>query len=385
MGLNSRIELVSVGVTGGGGRQKIFLIFLLTARRLSIILIDSLLKKGKTMAEKVKLAINGFGRIGRLVGRLVATHPRIELVGVNDITDARTLSHLLQYDSVHGRFKEKVSAEGDELVIAGRRAKVFAVKNLVELPWRSLGVDIVLESTGLYRSYEKASGHLAAGARKVVISAPPKGEGIKSIVMGVNQNSYDPKNDHIISNASCTTNCVVPVAKVLHERFRIVRGYMTTVHAYTNDQRILDLPHSDLRRARAAALSMIPTSTGAAKLIGVIFPELKGKIDGMAIRVPTPDVSIVDLACVVEKKTSVEEVNLAFKQAAEGELKGILQYETAPLVSVDLVGNPHSAILDAGLTAVVDGNLVKVYAWYDNEFGYACRLVDLIEYIAERL
>jgi len=337
------------------------------------------------MAGKVRLAINGFGRIGRLVGRLTSNHPRIELVGVNDITDAATLAHLLQYDSVHGKFKEKVSAEGDELVIGGRRARVTAIKNPAELPWKDLNVDIVLESTGLFRSYDKASGHLTAGARKVVISAPPKGEGIKSIVMGVNQDSYDPKKDQIISNASCTTNCVVPVAKVLHERFRIVNGYMTTVHAYTNDQRILDLPHSDLRRARAAAVSMIPTSTGAAKLIGVIFPELKGKIDGMAIRVPTPDVSIVDLACVVEKKTSVEEVNSAFRDAAERELKGILQYETAPLVSVDLVGNPHSAIFDAGLTAVVDGNLVKVYAWYDNEFGYACRLVDLILYIAERL
>ncbi|MEO0071467.1 MAG: type I glyceraldehyde-3-phosphate dehydrogenase [candidate division WOR-3 bacterium] len=337
------------------------------------------------MAERVKLAINGFGRIGRVLGRLVATHPRIELVGINDITDAATLAHLLQYDSVHGRFKEKVSAEGDELVIAGNRAKVFTIKNPSDLPWKSLNVDIVLESTGLFRSYDKASGHLAAGARKVVISAPPKGEGIKSIVMGVNQEIYDPKSDHIISNASCTTNCIVPVAKVLHERFRIVRGYMTTVHAYTNDQRILDLPHSDLRRARAAGLSMIPTSTGAAKLIGVIFPELKGKIDGMAIRVPTPDVSIIDLACVVERSTTVDEVNQAFKEAAEGGLKGIIEYLDKPLVSVDLVGNPHSAVFDSGLTAVVDNYLVKVYAWYDNEFGYACRLVDLIEYIAERL
>jgi len=337
------------------------------------------------MAGKVRLAINGFGRIGRLVGRLTGNHPRIELVGVNDITDAATLAHLLQYDSVHGKFKEKVSAEGDELVIGGRRARVTAIKNLAELPWRELNVDIVLESTGLFRSYDKASGHLTAGARQVIISAPPKGEGIKSLVMGVNQHSYDPQQDKIVSNASCTTNCVVPVAKVLHERFKILRGYMTTVHAYTNDQRILDLPHSDLRRARAAALSMIPTSTGAAKLIGVIFPELKGKIDGMAIRVPTADVSIVDLACVVERKTSVAEVNAAFQEAAAGELKGILEYRDEPLVSVDFVGNPHSAILDAGLTAVVDGNLVKVYAWYDNEFGYACRLVDLIVYIAERL
>ncbi len=337
------------------------------------------------MAKKVRLGINGFGRIGRLVGRLVSRHPRIELAGVNDVTDAATLAHLLKYDSVHGFFKEEVVWEGDELIIAGRRARVTAIKSPADLPWREQGVDIVLESTGLFRSYEKARGHLQAGARKVVISAPPKGEGVKSIVMGVNQDSYNPVEDNVVSNASCTTNCVVPVAKVLHEFFTIKQGYMTTVHAYTNDQRILDLPHSDLRRARAAAMSMIPTSTGAAKLIGVIFPELKGKIDGMAIRVPTPDVSIVDLACVVEKKTTVEEVNQAFREAAEGKLKGIIQYTTEPLVSVDLVGNPHSAIFDAGLTSVVDGSLVKVYAWYDNEFGYACRLVDLIDYIAERM
>lgn len=337
------------------------------------------------MAEKVKLGINGFGRIGRLVGRLVSRHPRIELAAINDVTDAPTLAHLLKYDSVHGIFREEVRAEGQNLLIAGREAKVLTIKNPAEINWGALGIDIVLESTGLFRSLEKASGHLTAGARKVVISAPPKGEGIKSIVMGVNHNIYDPASDHIISNASCTTNCVVPLAKVLHENFRIRHGYMTTVHAYTNDQRILDLPHTDLRRARAAAVSMIPTSTGAAKLIGVIFPELKGKIDGMAIRVPTPDVSIVDLACVVEKKTSIEEVNAAFQTAAEGNLKGIIEYLTAPLVSVDLVGNQHSAIFDAGLTSVVDGNLVKVYAWYDNEYGYACRLVDLINYIAERL
>lgn len=337
------------------------------------------------MADKTKIAINGFGRIGRLVGRLITGHPKLELVGVNDVTDAATLAHLFKYDSVHGRFKGEVASDGENMIIAGKRIKVMAIKNLAELPWQELGVDIVLESTGIFRSYEKASGHLSAGARKVVISAPPKGEGIKSIVMGVNQDSYDPNNDQIISNASCTTNCVVPVAKVLHERFRIKQGYMTTVHAYTNDQRILDLAHSDLRRARAAAMSMIPTSTGAAKLIGVIFPELKGKIDGMAIRVPTPDVSIVDLACAVEKRTSVAEVNQAFQEAAAGPLKGILEYVTEPLVSVDLVGNPHSAILDAGLTSVVDGTLVKVYAWYDNEFGYACRLVDLMEFIAERL
>ncbi|MGQ9677982.1 MAG: type I glyceraldehyde-3-phosphate dehydrogenase [bacterium] len=337
------------------------------------------------MAKNVRLGINGFGRIGRLVGRLVARHPRIELVGVNDVTNAATLAHLLKYDSVHGLFKDEVVCDGDDLVVAGRRAKVTAIKSPPDLPWKELGVDIVLESTGVFRSYEKASGHIQAGAHKVVISAPPKGEGVKSIVIGVNHESYNPREDHIVSNASCTTNCVVPVAYVLHERFKIKQGYMTTVHAYTNDQRILDLPHADLRRARAAAMSMIPTSTGAAKLIGVIFPELRGKIDGMAIRVPTPDVSIVDLACVVEKRTTIEEVNHAFYEAAEGKLRGIIQYLTEPIVSVDLVGNPYSAIFDASLTSVVDGSLVKVYAWYDNEFGYACRLVDLIDFIAERM
>ncbi len=337
------------------------------------------------MSKKVKLGINGFGRIGRLVGRLVSQHPIIELVAINDVTDAATLAHILKYDSVHGICKEEISTAGDALIIAGRKAKVSAFKNPAEINWGKYEVDIVLESTGLFRSYDKALGHLTAGARKVIISAPPKGENVKSIVMGVNEQIYDPKTDHIISNASCTTNCLVPVAKVLHEQFGIQWGYMTTVHAYTNDQRILDSPHSDLRRARAAAMSMIPTSTGAAKLIGVIFPELKGKIDGMAIRVPTPDVSIVDFACVVKEKTTVQEVNEAFKQAATGELKGIIEYQTAPLVSVDLIGNPHSAILDASLTSVVDGTLVKVYAWYDNEYGYAYRLVDLINYIAQTL
>ncbi len=337
------------------------------------------------MSRKIKLGINGFGRIGRLVGRLVSRHPAIELVAVNDVTDAKTLAHLLKYDSVHGICKEEITAAGDELIIAGRRVKVTAFKTPAEIDWGKYVVDVVLESTGLFRSYDKAVGHLTAGARKVIISAPPKGENIKSIVMGVNEQIYDPENDHIISNASCTTNCVVPVAKILHEEFGIQWGYMTTVHAYTNDQRILDSPHSDLRRARAAAMSMIPTSTGAAKLIGVIFPELKGKIDGMAIRVPTPDVSIVDFACVVKKKTTVEEVNEAFRQAAAGELKGIIEYQTAPIVSVDITGNPHSAIIDASLTSVVDGTLVKVYAWYDNEYGYAHRLVDLINYIARTL
>ncbi|MFO7651698.1 MAG: type I glyceraldehyde-3-phosphate dehydrogenase [bacterium] len=333
----------------------------------------------------VRIAINGFGRIGRLVARNTARHPGLELVGINDITDAATLAHLLRYDSVHGKFPD-VAVDGDQITIAGRRARVSAVRNPAELPWKDLGVDIVFECTGLFTAYEKAAGHLAAGARKVIISAPPKGDKpVKSLVMGVNHTTYDPAADHVVSNASCTTNCVVPVAKVIHENFKIERAYMTTIHAYTNDQALLDQPHKDLRRARAGAMSMIPTSTGAAKLIAVIFPELKGKIDGTAIRVPTPDVSLVDLACSVDKPTTAAEVNAAFKAVAEGPLKGILQYSEEPLVSIDMTGNPHSAILDAKMTSVVDGKLVKAFAWYDNEFGYSCRLVDLAGYIAERL
>ncbi len=332
-----------------------------------------------------RIAINGFGRIGRLVARLTVDHPRLTLVGINDVTDSKTLAHLLKYDSVHGRLQVDITARENEIVIAGRPARVTAEKDPQKLPWRELGVDIVIESTGVFRSQEKAGSHLAAGAKKVIISAPPKGEGVKSFVVGVNHTTYNPETDHIISNASCTTNCVVPVAKVLHDNFGIKSAYMTTVHAYTNDQRILDLPHSDLRRARAAGLSMIPTSTGAAKLIGVIFPELKGKVDGMAIRVPTANVSLVDLSCITEKKTTVEEVNAAFQAAASGSLKGILEYVTEPLVSVDFNGNPHSACFDSSLTAVVDGNLVKTYSWYDNEYGYSCRLVDLACYIATYL
>lgn len=334
----------------------------------------------------IRLAINGFGRIGRLVARIAATHPDIQLVAINDITDAPTLAHLLKYDSVHGAFPN-VAVDGDAIIIAGRKARVTAIKNPAELPWKDANVDIVIESTGLFTSYEKAAAHLTAGAKKVIISAPPKSgdKPVKTLVMGVNHTTYDPAADHVISNASCTTNCIVPPAKVLHDNFRIRQGYMTTVHAYTNDQRILDQPHKDLRRARAAAMSMIPTSTGAAKLIGVIFPELKGKIDGVAIRVPTPDVSIVDFACTVEKRTSAEEVNAAFKTAAEGPLKGILEYQPAPLVSIDMVGNPHSSIIDAGLTAAVDGTLVKIFAWYDNEYGYSNRLIDLAAYIGKQL
>jgi len=334
-----------------------------------------------------RLAINGFGRIGRLVARCAAKNPDVTVVGINDITDAKTLAHLLKYDSVHGPFKGTVTNTDTELTINGKPAKVTAAKDPAELPWKALGVDIVIESTGKFASYEKAEAHLKAGAKKVIISAPPKSgaKPIKSFVMGVNHTTYDPKTDHVVSNASCTTNCVVPVAKVLHDSFKIQSAYMTTVHAYTNDQRILDQPHSDLRRARAAAVSMIPTSTGAAKLIATIFPELKGKVDGMSIRVPTADVSLVDLSCVVAKKTTAEEVNAAFKAAAEGPLKGVLEYCTVPLVSVDFVGNEHSSILDAALTVVVDGTLVKTYSWYDNEYGYSCRLIDLVKFMARSL
>jgi len=331
----------------------------------------------------LRFAINGFGRIGRLVARVAARRPDLMLVGINDITDARTLAHLFRHDSVHGRSPVEATHGEGRLVIDGKEARVTAVREPSALPWKELRVDVVIESTGLFRDRDKAHGHIDAGARRVIISAPPKGK-IKSLVMGVNHDTFDPAKDIIVSNASCTTNCVVPVAKVLHDRFRIQRGFMTTVHAYTGDQRLLDAPHSDLRRARAAAMSMIPTTTGAAKLIGVIFPELAGKIDGIAIRVPTPDVSIVDFSCTVEKATSKDEVNAAFKEAAAGPLEGILEYMTEPLVSVDLVGNPHSSIFDPDLTSVVDGTFVKAFSWYDNEYGYACRLVDLMSYIGKK-
>jgi glyceraldehyde 3-phosphate dehydrogenase len=332
----------------------------------------------------VKLAINGFGRIGRLVARIASRHPQIEVVGINDVADPATLAHLLKYDSVHGQFPD-VKVDGDHIAIAGRKVLVNNAKKNPELPWQQLGVEYVIESTGLFTEYDKAAMHLKYGAKKVIISAPPKGDkAIKSLVMGVNHTTYDPRTDHVVSNASCTTNCVVPAAKVVHESFKIQRAYMTTIHAYTNDQALLDQPHKDLRRARAGAMSMIPTSTGAAKLIAVIFPELKGKIDGSAIRVPTPDVSMVDLACVVEKSTTKDEVNAAFKAAAEGPLKGILQYLDEPIVSIDMVGNPHSCMFDSKLTAVVDGTMVKVFAWYDNEFGYSNRLIDLVAYMASR-
>ena len=332
----------------------------------------------------VRIGINGFGRIGRNVFRAAFGRPGLEFVAVNDLpTPTETLAHLLKYDSILGIFQAEVKAAPDAVVVNGKPMKMFTSKDPAEIPWQDLGVDIVIESTGAFTDKGKAAQHLHGTVKKVIITAPAKGEDL-TIVLGVNEKLYDPAKHHVISNASCTTNCVVPIAKIVHEKFQIVRGYMTTIHSYTNDQRLLDLAHKDLRRARAAALSMIPSSTGAAKTIGVVFPELKGRIDGMSIRVPTPNVSIVDLSCQVQQETSVEEVNAAFQAAAEGPLKGILQYCTDPLVSKDFNGNTHSCIFDSTLTAVVDKQLVKTYGWYDNEWGYSNRVVDLIEYLAKK-
>ena len=335
----------------------------------------------------VKVAINGFGRIGRNVLRAAKKLGARELdfVAVNDLTDTKTLAHLLTYDSVHGRFTGTVEAREDALVVDGDSIKVFAQKDPGALPWKDLGVDIVLESTGLFTDRDKAAKHLEGGARKVIISAPAKKEDV-TLVYGVNHTKYDPKTHHVISNASCTTNCLVPVVKVMRESFGFVNGYMTTVHSYTNDQNILDLPHRDLRRARAAAMSIIPTTTGAAKATGLVIPEVKGKIDGVSLRVPTADVSIVELTCTVEKTTSIEEVNNAFRAAAAaGPLKGILAVSDDPLVSVDYIGNLYSSTVDAALTNVIDGKLVHVSSWYDNEMGYSARCVDLIRYIGQSL
>lgn len=334
----------------------------------------------------IRVAINGFGRIGRNVLRAAKRAGRTDLdfVAVNDLTDSATLAHLLKYDSVHGRYPGEVEVTDDGLRVDGDDLKVFAERDPATLPWGDLGVDIVVESTGIFRTREKAALHLQAGARKVIISAPGKDEDI-TIVLGVNHEDYDADKHDIISNASCTTNCLAPVVKVLRDSFGFERGLMTTVHAYTNDQSILDLPHKDLRRARAAAMSMIPTTTGAAKATGLVIPEVKGKIDGMAIRVPTPDVSIVDLVAEVEKDTSIEEVNGAFTAAAEGALAGILGVSSEPLVSIDYTGNPHSSIVDLACTNVVGGKMVKVLSWYDNEWGYSERVVDLAGYVGERL
>jgi len=333
----------------------------------------------------VKVGINGFGRIGRLVFRAGFNRKDIEFVAVNDLpTDPAILGHLLKYDSNFGEFPFKVEAKQDALVVDGKEIKVLSYKSPDLIPWKDLGVEIVVESSGVFTDREKAILHIQVGkAKKVIITAPAKGEDI-TVVMGVNEKLYDPKKHNVISNASCTTNCLAPMAKVLLDNFGIKYGLMTTIHAYTNDQRILDLAHKDLRRARAAALSMIPTTTGAAKAIGSVIPELKGKMDGLAIRVPTPTVSLTDLTCEVEKDTTVDEVNLAFKKTSETNLKGILMYCDIPLVSRDFVGNSFSCIFDAQLTRVIAPRLVKVLGWYDNEWGYSCRVVDLVEYIIKK-
>jgi glyceraldehyde 3-phosphate dehydrogenase len=334
----------------------------------------------------IRVGINGFGRIGRQVLRAAKQQgvADLDFVAVNDLTDTRTLAHLFKYDSVHGTYDGDVSHGDGSIVVDGDEIKVFAEKDPANLKWKDLGVDIVLESTGRFTDAPKAKAHIDGGAKKVIISAPAKGEDI-TIVMGVNTDKYDAAKHNIISNASCTTNCLVPMVKVVRDNFGFQRGTMTTIHSYTNDQNILDLPHKDLRRARAAAVSMIPTTTGAAKATSLVIPELKGKIDGLAIRVPTPDVSFTDLAVVVDRPVTVAEINAAFKKAADGEMNGILQYTEEELVSADYIGNPHSCILDAKSTNVIDGTLVKVSGWYDNEWGYASRCVDLLRYVGARL
>ncbi len=334
----------------------------------------------------VKVGINGFGRIGRNIFRAAKKHGagEIEFVAVNDLTDANTLAHLLKYDSNFGVYEGEVIAGDNEITVDGNPIKVLAIRNPAELPWKDLGVDVAIESTGLFTARENASKHLDAGAKKVVISAPAKNPDL-TVVMGVNHGNYNPDSHHIISNASCTTNCLTPVAKVVMDNFGIVKGLMTTIHSYTNDQSILDLPHKDLRRARAAAVSMIPTSTGAAKAVSEVIPELKGKMDGMAIRVPTPNVSVVDVVFHLEKDTTKEELNSALKNASENELKAVLQYTEEPLVSKDFNGNPHSSIVDGLSTNVIDGNLAKVLSWYDNEWGFSNRVLDLINLISKSL
>ena len=330
-----------------------------------------------------RIGINGFGRVGRNVLRASLGDPSLEFVAINDLTDAKTLAYLLKYDSVHGTLDASVEAKDDQLLIDGRALKVLAVRDPKELPWKALGVDIVVESTGHFTDREGAGKHLSAGAKTVIISAPAK-DPDATVVLGVNEQVFDAKAHHIVSNASCTTNCLAPVAKVLLENFGIKHGVMTTIHSYTNDQQLLDLPHKDLRRARAAGMSMIPTSTGAAKALHLVIPQLKGKLDGLAIRVPTPNVSLVDLTVETEKDCDVAGVNAAFKKAADGPMKNVLAYSEAPIVSIDLKDDSHSAIVDAPLTAVIDKRLVKVTAWYDNEWGYSCRVRDLIKYIVAK-
>jgi len=332
----------------------------------------------------VKVGINGFGRIGRNILRASLKDPSIEYVAVNDITDPKTLAHLLKYDSVLGVLDAKVGHGEDCVTVNGRHIRVFKVKDPAEIDWSSLGAQIVVESTGLFTDANLAKKHIRGTVKKVIISAPAKNEDV-TVVLGVNEDKYDPAKHHVISNASCTTNCLAPVAKVIHETFKIQTGSMTTIHAYTNDQKILDAPHKDLRRARAAAISIIPTTTGAAKAVGLVLPDLKGKLDGYAMRVPTPNVSLVDLVAFVEKATTTEEVNGALRKAAEGPLRGILEFSTDELVSIDFRGNPSSSIVDAGFTKVIGSNCIKVTAWYDNEWGYSCRVRDLIKYVAARL
>jgi len=331
----------------------------------------------------VKVGINGFGRIGRNIMRAALGAKDIDFVAVNDITSAHTLAHLLKYDSVLGNLHARVEAKDDRIAVDGEEFKVLAVRDPAQLPWKDLGVDIVFESTGLFTSREAAAKHLAAGARKVIITAPAKSPDI-TLVLGVNDEKYDPASHHIISNASCTTNCLAPLAKVIHQKFGVRKGWMTTIHSYTNDQQLLDLPHKDLRRARAAALSMIPTTTGAAVAVGEVLPELKGRLDGFAMRVPTPNVSVVDLNVLVDKKTSGDEVNAAMKAAADGPMKGILTVSTEDLVSIDFKGSSYSSIVDAPYTKVMDGDFVKVLSWYDNEWGYSSRCVDLLRALVKR-
>jgi glyceraldehyde 3-phosphate dehydrogenase len=331
----------------------------------------------------IKVGINGFGRIGRNIMRASLGSRDIDFVAVNDLTSAATLAHLLKYDSILGNLHADIRASGDKISVDKEEFQVLSVKDPAQLPWKDLGVEIVFESTGLFTDRDSAAKHLAAGAKKVIITAPAKKPDI-TVVLGVNEDKYDPKAHQIISNASCTTNCLAPVAKVLHERFTIRKGWMTTVHSYTNDQNLLDLPHKDLRRARAAALSIIPTTTGAAVAVGEVLPELKGRLDGIAMRVPTPNVSVVDLAAIVEKRTSAAEVNAAFEEASKHALKGLMQYVQEPLVSIDFKGNPHSSIVDAPYTSVMEGDFVKVLAWYDNEWGYSNRCVDLVRHLGKK-
>ena len=328
----------------------------------------------------IKIGINGFGRIGRLVFRRSLELGDIEIVGINDLTDAKTLGHLLKYDSVHGRFKGDVSVDGDSIVVNGQKIKITAEKDPSNLKWGKLGAEVVIESTGVFRTKEACEKHIAGGAKKVILTVPSKGDVDATVVLGVNEDVITG-DEKVLSNASCTTNCLAPMAKVLHENFGIVKGFMTTTHSYTNDQRVLDLPHSDLRRARSAAVNIIPTTTGAAIAVGKVIPALKGKLDGNSLRVPTPDGSVTDLVAILEKEVTIEEVNAAMKAAAEGAMKGILEYCEDPIVSSDVVGNSHSSVFDS-LATMVNGNMVKVLSWYDNEWGYSCRVVDLVKKIA---